>query len=237
MDILSLAPAVVPRSSYGSGWHGSHRCSDISRSTERSPRQLFSRGLGCVRCARNTSNRAKPISAKEGASRSRHWPQCLKPTVSRGPAFKRTIPARSRWTPAHACGCSACGLRVEADRSGAGNDSCLYLGASRSIRGSTTPSAVTVDLGCAYTLQVDDSGAGMVRTSLGWVGFKLNWPRSPLFRRALLKATRPKVGPGTPYFEDAPEEFRSALARFDFDDATSQQRAHDVAICIAREAS
>jgi hypothetical protein len=37
-----------------------------------------------------------------------------------------------------------------------------------------TPSAVTVDLGCAYTLQVDDSGAGMVRTSLGWVGFKLN---------------------------------------------------------------
>ena len=40
-----------------------------------------------------------------------------------------------------------------------------------------TPSAVTVDLGCAYTLQVDDSGAGMVRTSLGWVGFKLKWPR------------------------------------------------------------
>ena len=37
-----------------------------------------------------------------------------------------------------------------------------------------TPSAVTVDLGCAYTLQVDDSGAGLVRTSLGWVGFKLN---------------------------------------------------------------
>jgi hypothetical protein len=30
-----------------------------------------------------------------------------------------------------------------------------------------TPSAVTVDMGCAYTLQVDDSGAGLVRTSLG----------------------------------------------------------------------
>ena len=37
-----------------------------------------------------------------------------------------------------------------------------------------TPSAVTVDLGCAYTLQVDDSGGGIVRTSLGWVGFELN---------------------------------------------------------------
>jgi hypothetical protein len=29
-----------------------------------------------------------------------------------------------------------------------------------------TPSAVTVDLGCAYTLQVDDSGAGMVRMAM-----------------------------------------------------------------------
>src|ERR1700721_805511 len=30
-----------------------------------------------------------------------------------------------------------------------------------------TPSAVTVDLGCAYTLQVDVLGAGMGRTPLG----------------------------------------------------------------------
>src|SRR5229473_3527474 len=37
-----------------------------------------------------------------------------------------------------------------------------------------TPSAVAVDLGCVYTLHVDDSGAGLLRTTLGWVGFKLN---------------------------------------------------------------
>src|SRR5690348_5911291 len=36
-----------------------------------------------------------------------------------------------------------------------------------------TPSAIAVDLGCAYTLQVDGSGAGLLRTTLGWVGFKL----------------------------------------------------------------
>ena len=94
-----------------------------------------------------------------------------------------------------------------------------------------TPSAVTVDLGCAYILQVDDSGAGMVRTSLGWVGFKLNGHESFIPAGAAC-ATRPKVGPGTPYFEDASAEFRSALARFDFEDSTPQQRAHDVAIVL-----
>ena len=94
-----------------------------------------------------------------------------------------------------------------------------------------TPSAVTVDLGCAYILQVDDSGAGMVRTSLGWVGFKLNGHESFIPAGAAC-ATRPKVGPGTPYFEDASAEFRSALARFDFEDSTPGQRAHDVAIVL-----
>jgi hypothetical protein len=97
-----------------------------------------------------------------------------------------------------------------------------------------TPSAVTVDLGCAYTLQVDDSGAGMVRTSMGWVGFKLNGHESFIPAGAAC-ATRPKVGPGTPYFEDASAEFRAALARFDFEDSTAQQRADDAAI-VLREA-
>ena len=96
-----------------------------------------------------------------------------------------------------------------------------------------TPSAVTVDLGCAYTLQVDDSGAGMVRTSLGWVGFKLNG-RESFIPAGAACATRPKVGPGTPYFEDASAEFRSALARFDFEDTTSEQRAEDVTIVLSQ---
>jgi hypothetical protein len=96
-----------------------------------------------------------------------------------------------------------------------------------------TPSATTVDLGCAYTLQVDDSGSGVVRTSLGWVGFKLNGHESFIPAGAAC-ATRPKVGPGTPYFEDATVEFRAALARFDFEDSTPQQRAADVEIVLAQ---
>jgi hypothetical protein len=95
-----------------------------------------------------------------------------------------------------------------------------------------TPSAVTVDLGCAYTLQVDDSGGGFVRTSLGWVGFKLNG-REAFIPAGAACATRPKVGPGTPYFEDASAAFLDALARFDFEDSTAGQRASDLAIILS----
>jgi hypothetical protein len=96
-----------------------------------------------------------------------------------------------------------------------------------------TPSAVTVDLGCAYTLHVDDSGAGVVRTTMGWVGFKLNRHESFIPAGAVC-ATRPKTGPGTPYFEDASEAFRTALSRFDFEDASPEQRAGDITVILAQ---
>ena len=79
-----------------------------------------------------------------------------------------------------------------------------------------TPSAVAVDLGCAYTLHVDDSGNGLLRTTLGWVGFKLD-DRESFIPAGAACATRPKIGPGTPYFEDASELFRTSLSRFDFE--------------------
>jgi len=77
-----------------------------------------------------------------------------------------------------------------------------------------TPSAVAVDLGCSYTLKVDDAGNGVLRTSLGWVGFKLNG-REAFIPAGAACATKPKTGPGTPYFEDAAESFRAALAKLD----------------------
>jgi hypothetical protein len=86
-----------------------------------------------------------------------------------------------------------------------------------------TPSAVAVDLGCVYTLHVDDSGAGLLRTTMGWVGFKLNGHESFIPAGAVCK-TRPKIGPGTPYFEDASASFRDALSRFDFEAATPAER-------------
>ena len=156
--------------------------------------------------------------------------KCLKPTGCRGPACRRTIPAQSTLIRAHACAYwvwlrGRSGLHWIAER---------FMLISWAPPGQfvvDTPSAVTVNLGCAYTLQVDDTGAGIVRTSLGWVGFKLNGHESFIPAGAAC-ATRPKVGPGTPYFEDASARFRSALARFDFEDRTSQQRADDLAIVL-----
>jgi hypothetical protein len=86
-----------------------------------------------------------------------------------------------------------------------------------------TPSAVAVDLGCVYTLHVDDSGAGLLRTTMGWVGFKLNGHESFIPAGAVCK-TRPKIGPGTPYFEDASASFRDALSRFDFESNAPTER-------------
>ncbi len=84
-----------------------------------------------------------------------------------------------------------------------------------------TPSAVAVDLGCAYTLHVDDSGAGLLRTTLGWVGFKLKG-RESFIPAGAVCLTRPGIGPGTPYFDDASENFRDALSKLDFEQAGSE---------------
>jgi hypothetical protein len=90
-----------------------------------------------------------------------------------------------------------------------------------------TPSAIAVDLGCSYTLQVDDSGAGLLRTKLGWVGFKLDGHEAFIPAGAVC-ATRPKVGPGTPYFDDASASFRETLTKFDFAASTQEERSAEL---------
>jgi hypothetical protein len=87
-----------------------------------------------------------------------------------------------------------------------------------------TPSAVAVDLGCTYTLQVAPDGSGTIRTTLGWVGFHLNG-RESFIPAGAMCPTRPKVGPGTPYFEDASESFRTALSELDFTSQSPEARA------------
>jgi hypothetical protein len=77
-----------------------------------------------------------------------------------------------------------------------------------------TPSAVAVDLGCMYTLHVDDSGNGILRTTLGWVGFHRNG-RESFIPAGAACPTHVQSGPGTPYFEDASEAFRLALTQLD----------------------
>ncbi|RPJ63544.1 MAG: hypothetical protein EHM24_24245, partial [Acidobacteria bacterium] len=63
-----------------------------------------------------------------------------------------------------------------------------------------TPSAVAIDLGCAYTLEVDPDGAGRLRVTVGWVGFELDG-RESLVPAGAVCATKPGRGPGTPHFE------------------------------------
>jgi len=87
-----------------------------------------------------------------------------------------------------------------------------------------TPSAVAIDLGCEYTLQTDESGAGLLRTSLGWVGFERNG-RESFIPAGAACPTRGNAGPGTPYFEDAPEALRLALYKLDFEMMPPDERA------------
>jgi hypothetical protein len=81
-----------------------------------------------------------------------------------------------------------------------------------------TPSAVAADLGCAYTLEVDDKGAGLLHVTSGWVALQLK-DRESIVPAGATCATRPGIGPGTPYFEDSSDIFRNALAKFDFEPA------------------
>lgn len=79
-----------------------------------------------------------------------------------------------------------------------------------------TPAALAVDLGCRYTLSVDPSGAGQLLVTKGWVAFELDG-RESFVPEGAMCSTRPKVGPGTPYFEDASSDFREALRQLDFE--------------------
>ena len=96
-----------------------------------------------------------------------------------------------------------------------------------------TPSATAVDLGCAYTLQVNGDGSGTLRTTLGWVGFHLNG-RDSFIPAGAMCLTRRGIGPGTPYFEDASQQFREALYAFDTSDPSTEAHAQQLAIILAQ---
>ncbi len=95
-----------------------------------------------------------------------------------------------------------------------------------------TPSSVAVDLGCAYSLQVDDKGAGLLRVTFGWVELQTR-DRESLIPAGAAALTRPGVGPGTPYFEDASAAFKSALEKLDFEPADPQARVATLDVLLA----
>jgi hypothetical protein len=83
-----------------------------------------------------------------------------------------------------------------------------------------TPSARAVDLGCEYTLQVDDSGNGLLRVSMGWVAFQYSGRESfiPAGAQCMTHRAGPDAGPGIPYYEDALPPFQKAVGRFESGD-------------------
>jgi hypothetical protein len=95
-----------------------------------------------------------------------------------------------------------------------------------------TPSAVAIDLGCTYTLMVDDAGAGLLYVTSGWVAFELEGRESFVPAGARCE-TRPEIGPGTPYFEDASEAFHQALVKLDFEADNPEARAAALDVVLA----
>lgn len=86
-----------------------------------------------------------------------------------------------------------------------------------------TPSATAIDLGCMYTLTVDDDGVGLVKVTLGWVGFE--WQgRESFISAGAVALTRPGFGPGTPHFENVSDAFRAALALIDVNGGDARAR-------------
>jgi FecR-like protein len=93
-----------------------------------------------------------------------------------------------------------------------------------------TASARATDLGCAYTLHVDEEGSGIVSVSAGWVAFEYRGVESFVPAGASSRTDRVR-GPGTPRYDNAPQAYRDALDAFDYGNAA--QRADGLRYVLA----
>jgi hypothetical protein len=86
-----------------------------------------------------------------------------------------------------------------------------------------TPGARAVDLGCEYTLNVDDAGNGLLKVSLGWVAFQSGDHESFIPAGAEC-VTHKRTGPEIPYYADSSDGFRMALSDFERGDGSGLGR-------------
>lgn len=93
-----------------------------------------------------------------------------------------------------------------------------------------TPSSRAVDLGCQYTLSVEPGGDGLLDVETGWVAFQHGRNESFIPAGARCR-TRKQMGPGTPFYRDAPEALASAVDEFD---RTGDRGALSHALAAAR---
>jgi hypothetical protein len=95
-----------------------------------------------------------------------------------------------------------------------------------------TPSATAIDLGCSYTLEVDDAGRSILHVTSGWVALETKG-RESIVPAGAICVTQPGKGLGTPYFDDASARFRDALSKLDFHNGGAQ--ALSIVLAEARE--
>lgn len=76
-----------------------------------------------------------------------------------------------------------------------------------------TPAGLASDIGCAFTLRYDRTD-GLLRVTSGWVDFDGD-TRSSLVPEGAMAELRRELGPGTPYWHDAPPALREALRVYD----------------------
>jgi len=79
-----------------------------------------------------------------------------------------------------------------------------------------TPSAVAVDLGCEYTLEVDAAGNSKLHVTSGFVALERDG-RESIVPAGAMCLTKKGKGLGTPFSDDASAEFQKAVRRFDFE--------------------
>src|SRR6185295_3893734 len=67
---------------------------------------------------------------------------------------------------------------------------------------------------CVYDLTIDANGDGLLTVTLGWVAFQHAGHESFIPAGAAC-VTRKRLGPGIPYYQDAPEALQTALKGFE----------------------
>ena len=77
-----------------------------------------------------------------------------------------------------------------------------------------TPSATATDLGCVYSLHVNEDGSGLLTVEVGWVAFEERGRESFVPAGASSRTDRVS-GPGTPRYNDAEAAFRDAVDEVD----------------------
>lgn len=97
-----------------------------------------------------------------------------------------------------------------------------------------TASALAIDLGCEYTLEMNDDGFGRLHVIRGYVALENKAGPESVVPAGALCEIQPNQAPGTPYSENASEALRAALTRCDF--GSGETEALNLVLAEAREA-